>query len=197
MPVKVLGVSGSMREGSYSAAALRIALEAAAEHGAQTRLLDLRAAELPMYSPDHPHEIEPLRAATEALTWAEAIILATPDYHGSMSGATKNFLDYHWEELAGKLVGYIAASHEKGITAQQQMRTAVQQCYGWSLPYGVAIHGENDFNPSDRTIKNPTLLARLRMLGRDMIVYGDMLHRQFKRDLAEHTAVTFAARYRK
>jgi FMN reductase len=196
MAIKLLGVSGSMREKSFSAAALAISLDYAAKEGAETRLLDLRAINLPMYSPDGPDEVAGLRGATDSLLWADAVILASPDYHGSMSGAMKNFLDYHWDELAGKLVGYIVASHEKGLTVQEQMRTAVRQCYGWSLPYGVAIHGEHDFNP-DRTIKNASLQTRLRMLGRDMAVYGEMIHRQFRHDLKEHSAVTFASRYRK
>ena len=197
MTVKILGVSGSMREGSSSAAALKIALEHAAAEGAETRLLDLRVADLPMYRPDESFAGHPaLAAATESLNWAEAIILASPDYHGSMNGAMKNFLDFHWDEVAGKLVGYIVASHEKGITVQEQMRTAVRQCYGWSLPYGVAVHGDNDFNP-DRTVKTAAVQTRLRMLGRDMVIYGEMIHRQFQRDLQEHAAVTFAARYRR
>ena len=63
-----------------------------------------------------------------------------------MSGAMKNFLDYFWTEFAGKVFGYLCASHEKGLTVMDQMRTAVRQCYGWSLPYGVAIHGDEDFD---------------------------------------------------
>jgi NAD(P)H-dependent FMN reductase len=69
--------------------------------------------------------------------WADAFILATPDYHGSMAGSMKNFLDYFWSEFAGKLFGYICSSHEKGLTVMDQMRTAVRQCYGWSMPYGI------------------------------------------------------------
>jgi FMN reductase len=58
----------------------------------------------------------------------------------------KNFLDFYWEEFAGKTFGYICTSHEKGLTEMDQMRTAVRQCYGWSLPHGVSINGEEDFN---------------------------------------------------
>jgi FMN reductase len=42
--------------------------------------------------------------------WADAFILATPDYYGSMSGSIKNFVDYFWSEFAGKLFGYICSS---------------------------------------------------------------------------------------
>jgi FMN reductase len=55
-------------------------------------------------------------------------------------------LDLYWEEFVGKTFGYICTSHEKGLTEMDQMRTAVRQCYGWSLPHGVSINGEEDFN---------------------------------------------------
>ena len=51
--IKILGVNGSMREGSHSERALRLAMQAAAEQGAETRFLDLRALDLPMFLPEH------------------------------------------------------------------------------------------------------------------------------------------------
>ena len=198
MPLKLLGVAGSMREGSYSRRALEHVLRAAAARGADTSILDLRLANLPMYNPDAP-PTDPgghVRRATEAVGWADAFVLASPDYHGSMSGAVKNFLDYHWEEFTGKLFGYVCASHEKGLTVMDQMRTAVRQCYGWSLPYGVSVHGEKDFDAAGRVV-NPALERRLRMLGRDVVTYGTLLHEQWVADLAGDEPETFAARYRK
>jgi NAD(P)H-dependent FMN reductase len=56
-----------------------------------------------------------------------------------MSGAIKNFLDYFWEDFAGKTFGYMVASHEKGLTVADQMRTAIRQCYVWSVPYNISI----------------------------------------------------------
>jgi FMN reductase len=197
MALKLLGVSGSMREGSHGRRALEIVLRAAADHGADTSLLDLRLANLPMYNPELPPTDEHghVRRATEAVGWADALVLASPDYHGSVSGAMKNFLDYHWEEFTGKLFGYVCASHEKGLTVMDQMRTAVRQCYGWSLPYGVSVHGENDFAP-DGTVMNARVEKRLRMLARDVVTYGTLLHEQFLRDLHGAEPDTFAARYR-
>jgi FMN reductase len=185
-----------MRAQSYSRRAAGLALAAARAHGAETRLLDLREAGLPTYSPDAGvagHE--GLSAANAAVGWADAFLLATPDYHGSMSGVLKNFLDFYWEEFAGKLFGYVCASHEKGLTAMDQMRTAVRQCYGWSLPYGVSLYGEQDFDAAGR-ITNAQLGRRLRMLARDLVVYGSFIREQFRRDLADASAETFAARYR-
>jgi NAD(P)H-dependent FMN reductase len=194
--LKVLGVSGSMREGSHSARAIGVVLDAAREHGAETRLIDLRVLDLPMYRPRGAViETEGVRLANESVNWADAFVLASPDYHGSMSGAMKNFLDYYWTEFAGKAFGYLCASHEKGLTVMDQMRTAVRQCYGWSLPYGVSFNGEQDFDVSG--IKNETIARRLRMLARDLVTYGSLIREQFLRDLESDTPDTFVARYRK
>jgi NAD(P)H-dependent FMN reductase len=193
--VKILGVSGSMREGSRSGRALKLALEAAAAQGAEVRLLDLNALDLPMYRPDQTPDTEAVREAEEAVNWADAFILSSPDYHGSMSGAMKNFLDYFWTEFAGKLFGYLCASHEKGLTVMDQMRTAVRQCYGWSLPYGVAVHSDEDFD-GEGQIK-PGVARRLRMLGRDVAIYGSVIREQYERDITGDAPDTFAARYRK
>ena len=126
--------------------------------------------------------------------WADAFVLGSPDYHGSMSGAMKNFLDFHWEEFAGKLFAYVCASHEKGLTVMEQMRTAVRQCYGWSLPYGVSVHSEHDFDNSG-AISNARLQGRLEMLARDLTIYGELIHGQFIRDLNDRSSNSFAARY--
>ncbi len=194
-PLRVLGVSGSLRAQSKTALALRLVLDLAAKQGAEARMLDLRAVELPMYRPDRETPSEAQTNITADVEWADAFVLATPDYHGSMSGATKNFLDYHWEELAGKTFGYICSSHEKGLTVMDQMRTVVRQCYGWSMPYGVAFDGRADFG-AGATLQNPRVEQRLKMMARDLVVYGTLIRSQFLEDLAGAEANTFAATYR-
>ena len=194
--LKVLGVGSSMRQGSYSTAALNMILDMAKGNGAETKLLDLRQTNLPMLytAKDDTHEIG---QATVLVEWADAYILATPDYHGSMSGSLKNFLDYFWSEFAGKTFGYIVASHEKGLTVMDQMRTAVRQCYGWSIPYGISINPEEDFDDKRKVI-NRKLSSRLDMLARDLVVYGKLIRKQFVNDLLQSAPVnTFAAYYKK
>ena len=194
MTLKVLGVGSSMREGSFSTATLKIVLDMSKKDGIETRLLDLQKTQLPMlYSKEN--ETDEIKQVKDAVKWADAFILATPDYHGSMSGPMKNFLDYFWSDFAGKLFGYICASHEKGLTTMDQMRTAVRQCYGWSMPYGVSINGDEDFENGE--IKNAQLKARLTMLLRDLTVYGESIRRQFLNDLKNDVSDTFALHYKK
>ena len=195
MTFKVLGVGSSLRDGSSSTFTLMVALDLTKKHGAQTRLLDLQQTTLPLYDPNENQSSIELQNIEEDVKWADAFILATPDYHGSMSGTMKNFLDYFWSEFAGKTFSYICASHEKGLTVMDQMRTAVRQCYGWSLPYGISVNGEDDLK--NRKIVNQGLKSRLEMLARDLVVYGNLIRQQFVTDVNSDLPNTFAAHYRK
>jgi NAD(P)H-dependent FMN reductase len=201
--VNVLGVAGSMRQQSYSSCVLKMVLEEAKKYNADINMLELRKINLPLYDPSEIRSDEfssnnnnVLERITTALRRADIFVLASPDYHGSMSGAMKNFLDYFWEEFAGKTFGYIIASHEKGLTVADQMRTAVRQCYGWSMPYNISINGEKDFD-SKGNLVNSALAKRIKMLARDLVTYGTLIRGQFLQDVAnKEISDTFASHYR-
>jgi NAD(P)H-dependent FMN reductase len=192
----ILGIAGSLRLNSYSTRALKLVLEkAATKYASETNLIDLSEMELPIYNPNISSENDKiLTYVTREVIKADSYVLASPDYHGSMSGAMKNLLDYYWKEFAGKTFGYIVASHEKGLTVMDQMRTAVRQCYGWSMPYGISIHGDHDFDESGH-ISNSSLSSRLEMLARDLTVYGKLLREQFITDINGNDQFTFARRF--
>ena len=194
MTLKILGVGSSMRKGSFSTLTLKIGLEFVKKQGMETRLLDLQNTPLPIFYSEEK-ETNEIKKVKDAVKWADAFILATPDYHGSMSGSLKNFLDYFWSDFAGKLFGYICASHEKGLTTMDQMRTAVRQCYGWSMPYGISINGDEDFENGD--LKNQKIKARLEMLSRDLVIYGELVRNQFLRDIENNVQNSFSYRYKK
>ena len=196
MTLKVLGVGSSMRRDSFSTETLKIILKKVIKNGGDARLLDLYSNPLPMYTAEYNENSSGIQHAVELVNWADAIVLATPDYHGSMAGSLKNFLDYFWAEFAGKTFGYICSSHEKGLTVMDQMRTAIRQCYGWSLPYGISINSNQDFN-ADRKIINKQLLSRLESFARDLVVYGELISNQFKKDLNSTVQNSYAVHYRK
>lgn len=200
MALKILGVGSSMRRNSYGTKALKFILDMTKKYDTETHLLNLRETKLPLFDPDGSTEedtllSDELRKITDYVIWADAFVLVSPDYHGSMSGVMKNFLDHYWEEFAGKTFGYMCTSHEKGLTAMDQMRTAIRQCYGWSLPYGVSINGELDFNTKGEII-NDLLVKRLDMLAHDLITYGRLIREQFLKDISNNVLNTFAARYK-
>jgi NAD(P)H-dependent FMN reductase len=195
--LNILGISSSMRESSFGTSALKIVLDTAQNYEAKTHLLELRKVMMPLFNPDLSSIQSDLnlQKVTDDVNWADAFILVSPDYHGSISGTMKNFLDYYWEEFAGKMFGYICTSHEKGLTVMDQMRTAVRQCYGWSLPYGISVNGEEDFNEVGQVV-NSILEKRLKMLARDLVVYGKVIREQFLEDLSGNLTDTYVARYR-
>ena len=196
MTLRVLGVGSSMRQDSFSTETLKIILNNVNKNGGDTRLLNLYSNPLPMYTAEYNEKLSGIKHAVELVNWADALVLATPDYHGSMAGSLKNFLDYFWAEFAGKTFGYLCSSHEKGLTVMDQMRTAIRQCYGWSLPYGISINSNQDFN-ADREIINVQLLGRLESFARDLVVYGDLISTQFKKDLNSTVQNSYAVHYRK
>ena len=121
MALKVLGVGSSIRRNSYGTKALKFILDVTKKYDTETRLLNLRETKIPLFDPDGSAEedtslSDELRKITDYVIWADAFVLVSPDYHGSMSSVMKNFLDHFWEEFAGKVFGYICTSHEKGLT---------------------------------------------------------------------------------
>ncbi len=180
-PLRVLTVLGSSRPDSVSATMARTVATEARRLGAATREWDLRGSALPPYDADNDGS-EVVGEARSAVAWADALVLATPDYHGGPSGRLKNFLDHFWRELSGKLFAIVVASHEKGLTVQDHLRTTIRQCYGWSLPYGVAASSAA-FDDHCR-LTDAAVAGRLRMMARDTVVYGALIRAQLHRDLA-------------
>ena len=161
--------------------------------GCTVDLLDLGKDPLPLYNPDtakaHPG-FAPLQARVAR---ADVLILGTPDYHGSISSTLKNFLDHFWREFAGKLFVPVVASHEKGLTVIDQLRTVARQCYAWALPYGISFAEKVDVR--DGAVASDGLRQRLEMLTRDVRIYGTLLADQRRTDLTG-TEPGFLARLR-
>ena len=120
--------------------------------------------------------------------------MGTPDYHGSISSTLKNFLDHFWKEFTGKLFATVVASHEKGLTVHDQLRTVARQCYAWVMPYGVSFMEKVDVKEGQ--IATDELKNRLEMLQKDIQVYGRILADQRAADLSSNTP-GFLAQLRK
>src|SRR4051812_23864812 len=90
--LRVVAITGSLRDKSYTTMALRVALDGAASASAETKLLDLRAFNLGFAG--MPGDAHPgLSALKFEIRRAHGILLGTPEYHGSFSGVLKNALD--------------------------------------------------------------------------------------------------------
>ena len=113
----VVGLGGSIARLSRSRAALQVALGGAEDAGAETKLLDLRRLDLPMFNPEDEQPTPAAWELIEACHSADGLLWSSPLYQGTISGAFNNALD--WLRLLGdreppflhdKVVGLISAA---------------------------------------------------------------------------------------
>jgi NAD(P)H-dependent FMN reductase len=179
--LQVLGVVGSLNQNSVTRVVIQHMGEALTHLGCSVDIFDAVREHLPMFNPDSSYgaaHYEPLQKRVAA---ADVFLLGTPDYHGSVSSTLKNFLDHFWQEFAGKLFATVVASHEKGLTVTDQLRTVARQCYAWSLPYGISFVDREDVK--DGVVISETLKKRLEMTVHDIKNYGRLLAEQRSRDV--------------
>jgi NAD(P)H-dependent FMN reductase len=192
--LNVLAVVGSLQRESVTRVTIGHVAQRLQAAGCKVDVLDFEKEPLAIYNPDTAHVLPWYGELQARVHRADVIVLGTPDYHGGISGAMKNFLDHFWHEFAGKLFATIVASHEKGLTVTDQLRTVARQCYAWTLPYGVSL--TEDVDVKGGQIASDALKQRLDMLVRDLRVYGELLARQRRVDLAD-TCPGFLARHRR
>lgn len=145
--VKIVGYGGSLGHPSRSIAALNAALQGAGERGASTELLELGKLDLPLYTPgsiDYPPSVERF---VEEVRSADGMIWSSPMYHGTISGAFKNGLD--WLQLlaqgdppylADKVIGLIAtAGGTQGLQAINTMEFIVRSLRAMAIPLVVPV----------------------------------------------------------
>jgi len=148
--LKVVGIGGTLWEGSASLGALRRALAAAGEAGAETGFLDLRELDLPMYKPGRSlEEYGPgVGRLVGELRGADAVLISTAAYHGTLASVTKNALDFaqflsggEHPYLDGKVVGLIstAGGEQAGANAAGAMVHVVHALRGVVAPLVVSI----------------------------------------------------------
>jgi FMN reductase len=172
----VVGLGGSMSKNSNSLAALKIALEGAAEANARTELLDIRELALPMFDPSNTKPPDSVLKLCDAVHEADGLIWSSPMYHGTISGSFKNALD--WLQLLSdrtppyltdKVVGLIStAGGVQGLQAVNTMEFVVRALRGWAVPLVMPIaQAWKAFDEQGRPV-DATLTQQLRALGREV-----------------------------
>ena len=133
-----------MRENSYTSVAVRTALEGAAQAGAEVELLDLRDFPLPLVDVVYQDKDAPADALRfrDAVRGADAVIIGTPEYHGGMSGALKNALDWlRGEEIDNKVTGLVGVSGGAlgAHDAITQVRTTLRALHAITVPEQAGV----------------------------------------------------------
>ena len=145
--ISVVGIGGSLSAQSSSLAALKIALEGAAEGGARTEIFDIRALDLPMYSPELRDIPKSVHQLCDGVHGAAGLLWSSPLYHGTISGSFKNALDWFQllsdrkpAYLTDKVVGLIStAGGTQGLQAVNTMEFVVRALRGWAVPLVIPI----------------------------------------------------------
>ena len=170
----IVGVCGSLRDASYTRVALSRSLAGARGAGATTELLDLREFDLPVFDADD-REAGDAPALTREIRGADAVILATPMYHGSYSSPLKNALDYSgFDEFEEKTVGLLGvAGGSFPITALEHLRSVCRSLDAWVLPYQAAVPNASDAI-EDGSFVDSNLEDRVTALGRRVVRFANI-----------------------
>ena len=177
----VVGIGGTLRDGSTSERALRLALTEAARLGAKTQLFAGQSLNLPHY--DTIERTEHATSLVEALRTADGVIIATPSYHGSISGLVKNAIDYTEDlradarsYLAGRAVGAIVCAggaQAMGATLGT-LRTIVHALRGWPTPFSAVINAAQRPFSADGACSDPIIAQQLAFVAEQVVEFARM-----------------------
>lgn len=176
----VVGLGGTLRAGSSTERALRYCLSAVEAQGGRTKLYAGPDLELPMYA---PHELERTPGAVElvgSLRAADAVVVASPGYHGAISGLVKNALDYI-EDLREDPRVYLdntpwgcitcAYGWQAAVGTLGQLRGIGHALRAWPTPLGVAINSADAVWDEAGHLVDATVRGQLEMLATQLLTF--------------------------
>lgn len=169
----VVGLGGSTGSTSLTGRLLNDCLRLAEGGGARTVVFDgTQLAELPIFTANDLPASDVGDALVDAVRRADAVVIATPGYHGSMSGLVKNAID-HLELLRddarpyldGRAVGVIvsAAGWQACGTTLVSVRSTVHALRGWPTPFGVTV------NSAEQDADDPRVAGALQVLAGQLL----------------------------
>ncbi len=181
-PPLIVGIGGTMTANSSSERVMRGVLDTCAEAGAEILCFDGNALDLPMYGYGAPRT-EKARALIDALRRAEGVVIASPGYHGTVSGLIKNALDYI-EDMAkderpyfeGRAVGLIAvaAGWQATGTTLATLRSIVHALRGWPTPMAITVNSVMPVFGEDGSVTDATLRTQMSIMAQQVIGFARM-----------------------
>jgi FMN reductase len=167
--------------------ALKIALDAVEREGFRTRLFgggDM--ARLPLYDPRTTTRTHHEKDFVDAVRGASALIIASPGYHGSISGVVKNALDLLEETakdarpyLADMPVGLIATAYGWQATGSTiaALRSIVHALRGWPTPFAAAINTQITKFDDAGGATDPAVVEQLCLVGKQVARFAPLVDR--------------------
>lgn len=172
----IIGIGGTQRPGSSSGACLRTALAAAEDAGAETICFSGPQLLLPHYNPVEAERSDDAKALLDAIRRADGVVLASPGYHGTVSGLVKNALDYV-EDLAGDDRPYfdglpvgcigVAWGAQASVNTLGALRDITHALRGLPTAYGAAVDAMAA-DIADGVCGDARTAANLAMVGRQV-----------------------------
>jgi FMN reductase len=181
-PPLIVGIGGTPRCGSATEKALRIALKSAEAAGARTRAFDGPfLARLPHFYPsDEPPTPDQLDLS-QAVSRADGLIIASPGYHGSISGLVKNALDTlellrtdDRPYFDGRPVGLIVTADggQAGGSTLATLRAIVHAMRGWPTPLGASLSAGPQLFDDAGGCSDPRDSWQLRTIGEQVTTFA-------------------------
>ena len=179
----IVGIGGTTRHGSTSERALGVALAFAKAKGCDTRLFG--ASDLPgeTYDPTRTERSEQAATMVAELRRADGVVIATPSYHGGISGLVKNAIDFVEDMrdderpyLDGRAVGCIVvADGPQAIGATlMALRAVVHALRGWPTPYGAALNPRSALFGDPHALPDPAAVRACEIVGREVVSFARM-----------------------
>ena len=183
----IVGIGGTIGAVSSTERALRIALDAVEREGFATRLFGGEdMARLPLYDPRATSRTSQEREFVDAVRKASGVIIASPGYHGSLSGVVKNALDLLEETskddrpyLADMPVGLIATAYGWQATGSTiaALRSIVHALRGWPTPFAAAINTQVTQFDDQGGATDPAVVEQLCLIGRQVARFAPLVER--------------------
>lgn len=196
----IVGIGGTPREQSSTELALRQACEAIGDE-ADIRIFGGRDLLLPLYQPGAASRDARAVALVSALMHCDGLIIASPAYHGSVSGLIKNALDYA-EELSGEARPYLdgvpigliacAAGWQAASQTLAALRAIAHALRGWPTPYGATIRTEPGLFAGG-TCRDPAVAVDLARVGEQVLAFAQSQAAALAGQASTQRAATFAS----
>ena len=162
---------------------MRLAARGARDAGAHVTTITGRELMLPIYDTETSDRTPQALALVEAIRSAHGLLVASPSYHGGISGMMKNALDYI-EDLAshdppylhGRAVGCIAVAYgwQATVSTLQQLRQITHALRGWPTPLGATINAADTLLAEDGSTSDAAAADQLRTIGQQVVEFATM-----------------------
>ncbi|MCX7561455.1 NAD(P)H-dependent oxidoreductase [Sulfitobacter sp. F26204] len=180
---KILGIGGTPNANSGTEKALATALGAARESGAETTMIAGPDLVLPMYQYVQGDRGAKEMRVVNAMRACDGIIIASPSYHGSISGLMKNVLDYT-EDLRedervyfdGLAVGVIACAGgwQAAVQTISAMRSIAHALRGWPTPLAASLNTSANLFDTDGNCTDMAARFQLETVGRQVVEFAQL-----------------------